>query len=108
MRAANLLSPASAARVSAAKRSGATLADAEIVPTPPQLMMGQMSESSPDMTRKPFGTKANKSSTASRDPVESLAPIAMPSLARRAIVGGAMPTPQRPGIVYAMIGNLVA
>ena len=70
----------------------------EMTPTAPQLTMGNVSESSPEMTSKSFGLFLIISSTCSRLPLASLmATMFWQSRASRTVVSVFMFTPVRPG-----------
>ena len=103
-----LAGPAFAAATSAPTSAGMMFEATLITPTAPALMNGSVSESSPERISNASGSAARNALTRSTVPPASLmATMFAQSFARRAHVSTAISTPQRPGMLYKMIGSFV-
>ena len=81
----------------------------EITPTAPTAMNDKVRLSSPERTWNPLGHAATSWLTRSTDPPASfIATMFLQSAARRAVVSTPISIPLRPGMLYRMIGSLVA
>ena len=100
--------PAFAAATSAPTSAGMMFDATLITPHAPALMNGSVSESSPDKISNASGSAARNALTRSTVPPASLmATMFAQSFASRTHVSTAISTPQRPGMLYKMIGSFV-